>query len=504
MKKTITLPGATLVALALLAAACGGADVASVDAVTTAPTTDASGSAQSTEGVDTTPASTTTVDPGPTIPPLPDPAFDAVVAPADAGPMCAGTRLGVSCLIDGAWQNFDGEDSPVVEWARAVEVCPDGRVVTPSPNGIAVLDDGDWGTAEPDLGLGFAEDVACGDDAIWVVWADVIGRFADGVWTSWGNDDVLGSGDDRYRAQAVEIAPDGSAWVTSRSSIARFQDDVWTAWEEGTGFDERFAPRALAIDASEDGGYRVVVANGSRGIALFADEAWTGNPSSLNGDDAAFAVDGDVWISAHRLGVQRFSAGIATEIGIDDGLSSDDVRDIYVDTGGRLWLATSYGITVIADGEARTYRVDNSDLLDNDVYAIAVGGGGPALPADAPEDWGTLTGVMVDDDGEALVDTTVEVCVEILYSSFQAETPCGDHPYAASARTDDDGAFEIPNLRAGRYTMALLPPGGWTFVEDGSTAARYAVVAGEVTDVGTITLVPDEVDDDAATTTTSG
>ncbi len=496
--KMITLPRAALTALALLAAACGGADIASVDAVTTVP----AASVSVTEATDNTVAPTTTVDPGPTIPPIPDPAFAAVEAPSDAGLTCAGTRIGISCLIEGEWQSFDSENSPVVEWSRSVEVCPDGRVVTPSPGGVAVFNDGDWGTAEPDFGLGFAEDVACGDDAIWATWTDVIGRFADGVWTSWNNDEVLGSVEDGYRAQAVEVAPDGSAWVTSRSSIARFQDDVWTAWEEGVGFDDRFAPRALAIDASGGSGYEVVVATGTQGIRRFADEAWTSIPGSLNGDDAAFADDGDIWISAHRVGVERYSGGIATEIGLDDGLSSDDVRDIHVDTAGRLWFATSYGITMIADGESRTYRVDNSGLLDNDVYTIAVGDGGPALPADAPEDWGTLTGTMLDADGEPLVDMTVEVCVEILYSNFQADTPCGDHPYFAGALTDADGAFEIANLRAGRYTMSLLPPNGWTFVEDASTAARYVAVAGEVTDVGTIRLLPEEVDENSSTTTT--
>ncbi|MFT7645565.1 MAG: hypothetical protein ACI8Y4_000295 [Candidatus Poriferisodalaceae bacterium] len=425
-------------ALILFVSACGGGDSGSDDAetsvpVASAPTTEVS----NTDVAPTTAAgpAPTTVAPGPTILPIPDPAFAEVAAPADAGLMCAGTLIGISCLLDGEWRNFDGETSPVVEWERSVVACPDGRIVTASPNGIAVFSNGDWGTAEPDFGLGFAEDVACCDDAIWAVRSDVTGRFADGVWTSWNNDEVLGSVEDRYRAQAVEIAPDGSTWVTSRSSIGRFQDDAWTAWEEGAGFENRVAPRSFAIGASADG-YEVLVATGSQGIAVFANEAWTNIGTSLNGDDAAYAAGGDIWISAHRVGVERFT---------DDG-------------------------------------------------------GGPALPADAPESWGTSAGTLADADGQPVADAMVEVCVEILYSSFVADTPCGDHPYAA-ALTDGDGVFEIPNIRAGRYTMSLPLLSGWTFVEDGSSAARFSAVAVDVTDVGTIRLPPVEPVEDSTTTT---
>ena len=179
------------------------------------------------------------------------------------------------------------------------------------------------------------------------------------------------------------------------------------------------------------------------------------------------------------------SGGIFSEIGVEAGLSSSTVRDVAIDSGGNVWAATAYGLTVLrADGSSRTYRVDNSDLIDNRTYSVTVFGGGPALPADAPEDWAGVAGVALDPTGAPLAGIDVEVCVEDLRDEFDGDTPCALDPYRATAVTDDTGRFEITGIRAGSYVVAMAPGGSWTYFTDGSVAARYDAIAGELSELG--------------------
>ena len=366
----------------------------------------------------------------------------------DPGVACVGTRLGLSCLIDGVWENFDRENSPISAWVQSVDVCDDGTVVAITLDGIATYADGRWTDIPAEFSVSGPSAVACGPEAIWAGFFGWIGSLQDGTWTFWNTEEVLGQTEFVKSVKDIAVAPDGSAWVVTGSSIARF-DGEWTAWEDNAGFDVSLSPTAIGVDTAADGSYTVHAAAGFRGIANFVNGEWSLQETGLNGASDLAANDGIVLIPAFRAGVTSYQGVAETPFTSADGLSSDTVRGTAIDSAGQQWLATSYGLTVVTGGDIRTYRVDNSGLLENDAYAVAVSGAGPDLPADDPQEWGGLAGIVLDDTGTPHVGIAVEVCVEEQRDDFDGETPCSTHPFMAGAVTDGDRTLRDPRT-AGR------------------------------------------------------
>ena len=54
--------------------------------------------------------------------------------------------------------------------------------------------------------------------------------------------------------------------------------------------------------------------------------------------------DGSVWVASNS-GLFRYIQGAWIENGIEEGLPSAAIRDIYEDARGRLWAATSHGVS---------------------------------------------------------------------------------------------------------------------------------------------------------------
>lgn len=480
-----------LLTIGLLAAACGSTDLPeSLQAGDTSTTTVATDAAPSST------LATTTVAPdssGPTttiieIPPVPEPAFDAIDS-SGTGIACVGSRSDLSCLFDGEWSSFDRNNSPIFDWVQEIAICDDDSILVPSINGIASYQGGVWSEIDMDFASGKPNAVACADGVIWAGGSGYAARYDGTTWTSWDSEATLGVSDFVRSVDDIAIAPDGSAWVVTGTSVARWAADVWTVWEEGNGFEERYFMDAVAVDAADDGSYTVHVLT-SRGFLRFEGDAWVIDDARVNGDDRIAVADGEVWVPAFRQGVTRFQGASSTDIGVEAGLSSPTVRGIAIDDDGNPWFATSYGLTVFTDDGPRTYRADNSDLFDNQAYSVAVRGTVPVLPADAPEEWATVTGSVIDESGAPMVDVIVELCVSEQPDDFESDTPCAEEPYQSATVSDDDGEFRIGGLRPGRYTISMMGPTGWTKFVDGSTAIRFEAPGGTTTDLGEFSILP--------------
>ena len=487
-----------VLAIALIGAACGGgSDEDAAASSTSGPPTTAAATTTTIPAPTTAPGPTTTTEPPP--PPLPDPAFAATAAPADAGAACIGTREGLSCLDEDGWTTWTADDAPIRGWVRSLDFCDDGSLVVPQNRGVALLRDGRWSEIPVDFSNSAPDHVVCDGDRIVAAFFGTIAIFEEGAWTAYESEAVLGTGTLLKTANDIAVGSDGSVWVVTSSSIARLVDGEWTFWEEGRGFEERIRATAVAVETGADGEVVPRVYIDNTGLATLTEGEWTIAPPKEVGVDTMVAADGALWVPLVNTGVGEIVNGVVTEYGVADGLSTDRVDAIAVDDGGRVWAGTSYGLSILGDGP-RTYRMDNSDLVNNDVSAIAVRGAGPGLPADDPRPWSTLTARLVDDGDVPLVGRTIEICIENVGSRFDGPTPCSGQVYTASAVTDDQGIALFEYVRAGSYVIAVEGDEGWLMV-GGSTNEEFIVPAGQLTEVGDIVLSgpePEEGDDESS------
>jgi streptogramin lyase len=57
------------------------------------------------------------------------------------------------------------------------------------------------------------------------------------------------------------------------------------------------------------------------------------------------APDGSVWFGIYYSGTLRFKDGAWESFTVEDGLISPNVTNVYVDSSGAVWFATSGGVT---------------------------------------------------------------------------------------------------------------------------------------------------------------
>jgi ligand-binding sensor domain-containing protein len=106
---------------------------------------------------------------------------------------------------------------------------------------------------------------------------------------------------------------------------------------------------ALAQDANG----AIWVATAGQGVYRFAAEAWTQLLPAVGGVKLPStevlcvtpAGDGSVWFGTYQAGAARFDGTNWQAFTVANGLVNPDVNDIYVDSTGVVWFATSGGVT---------------------------------------------------------------------------------------------------------------------------------------------------------------
>jgi len=415
----------------------------------------------------------------------------ATVDSQGAGILCVGSGTGLSCLNENGWQLYTDQNSDLPNnYLYAGAVCPDGQMAIAHISGVTLFDGTSFKQIPEMPTSSSPEGIACAaDGSIWVAHFQGVSHYSDGQWTTHASD-KLASGDSANELiYDVEVAPDGKVWVLTSRSVALFENDSWTVFQEGQGFDGSRFFNALALDAKG----RPWAAH-SNGIDVFDDGAWTSIEKSDYSSPESLAVDskGQVWFGTLTDGVYNFDGTSWTQHdSTAENVMSNHVKSISADSGGRVWLGTSYGLTVFDGAQWRTFLMGNSGLGDNDVEFVVSTKDGPALPALEEKINGSLTGKLEKADGTPLADTTVEICVETLASTFSGDTPCSDQPFFLSTKTDADGAFLIENVPAGYYVIVADTGGGnWAQLTDqyGISSERTLIQAGEAYDIQTLTV----------------
>lgn len=211
-----------------------------------------------------------------------------------------------------------------------------------------------------------------------------------------------------------------------------------------------------------------------------------GTPSSLTIDSA-----GKLWLGTTNSGASMYNGNTWSDFNRKLGsLPSDNVKDLAADSQGRVWIATTYGLLVFDGANWQTYRMENSELGDNEIKFMVVLKDGPTLPAGIVQQPGSLTGKLEKADKTPLAGMRVEICVESLGSKFSGATPCSEQPFSLSTQTDASGVFAFENVPAGYYVLVAETGDGWAQLTTkfGIGSERSPILPGQAYDIGTLTL----------------
>jgi hypothetical protein len=384
----------------------------------------------------------------------------------------------LSCLGDSGWQTYPRMSVMYMDLDR-MTVCPDGRIVTCRYGGISIFNGLNWITHKASTDIS-GDHIVCGTEGdIWVSHYQGVSHFVGSDWATYPSEN-LGSGEHVDLMYDMAIGPDGMVWVATNDSIARFDGEGWQVFEEGHGFDQAYEFRGIIVDHEGR-----PWATDNKVLLRYDGVFWEMiDRPSLDYIDA-FAIDtlGRVWVGT-SYGISVFDGSEWVTYDVKNGsLSTDDVESIAIDERGRVWVTTDWGLNIFDGEQWVMYHMHNSGLLDNWNKQILILGEGPDLPEPEEKTPGSISGQIMQ-DGQPLGNMGVEVCVKNL-GAFQyfGDTPCDGQPFLRSTTADDDGKFSFSDLPPGRYFLVVqLSDTKWLiWDEPESSFGRVLVQPGQET-----------------------
>ncbi len=144
------------------------------------------------------------------------------------------------------------------------------------------------------------------EDALWIGTRQGLARWWQGRMETWGQEDGLPGVDIRAIARDRE----GRIWIAADGGIAVWNGNRWKSWTRFGGLDHPLV-RTLVVGR-----------------------------------------DGTVWFAIHAQGIVRFDGAGFSRITTADGLPTDRVWCLALDSDDRLWAGTDEGIWILPPGDA--------------------------------------------------------------------------------------------------------------------------------------------------------
>ncbi len=329
-------------------------------------------------------------------------------------------RLATLCLLivfaftafsqfDSSWSYTEALPNNYIKVVTEVESLNEIWVGT--YEGIARFDETSW-SQETTLGgatsLNAYDIIEASDGAVWVaLGGGGVSRYESGVWTNFTIADGLVSNsiwsiaednDGNIWAGTTDAGVcvyDGSSWSTYTVSdglignsvveiLVTKRGDIWLGTANGASiFDgtefkslttNEGMPSNLVRDLYQDFNGNVCVGT-SNGLGIFNGAEWTylttddGLPTNniigltqMHNGDFLFATD---------IGMVHYDGSVFSLFNYDNGLPSDVVRDMTVDSKGRIWACTPFrGVSLIDTENAYDIIRTNQHLVSNEINRL--------------------------------------------------------------------------------------------------------------------------------------
>lgn len=418
--------------------------------------------------------------------PEPTPTPAVVVAPGGPGPAYFTVdKVGVVRLDGGKFTALAGSPNML---AKGLQVGGDGKVWVAGFQDISRLE-GD--AFKPVVKVGFSEIggsiedfVVAPDGQIWAVTFKGVSHHDGKAWTT-EEKAAIGAGGDLLKGVALD--KNGRVWVASTHKVHVRDGGAWKDVDLG-----KAGPgRTIYFEGLELGPDNSVHALASS--ALFhigpnldqVEKVKLGGRSVSSFRELGVASNGGLVVIDLDTVVARTAGGETRSFATGKQFKPGNIHTVAMDDGGRVWVASEAGVTVLGPGDAKTEWPGGSvPELVGDVRGILVIGAGPAeLPTAGPVRKGGLTGKLLQ-DGAPLADTQIEICPSP--SMIFSKSPCADGAVKFSARSDANGVWTVPDVPLGTYGIAVKLGGKWQ-ITFGSKIGE-GMKEGQVYDTGSLTL----------------
>lgn len=398
----------------------------------------------------------------------------------------AGSSYGVACIDDSGWNFYKTNGILKSAGTAAFSVCPDGVLAFSNFNGVSLFDGKKTTTLAKPPASSVGSKTACGGaDNIWVTGlTENLFHFDGKAWETFKTKDVFG-GTTAF-INGLELTPDGKGlWVITGLKIGFYDGKDWAVYDKDNGLKQTYSFTGSLVFDSKGTTYIGL----SNGLLKYDGKAFTA-VTQTKAYAKSLAIDSKdvIWLGTLTDGVYSFDGKKWTPFGRKEkALSSNRVNDIDVDEQDRVWVATGWGVNVFDGKKWTVFQAANSDLVENSATSIIALGKGPKLPELVEKKPGKVIGKIIQ-GRDPLAKTTIELCSEgAPVALFTGKTPCGDYPDARSAKTDDNGEFEIDDVPIGRYGFVVQGADKKWFTFFGS-GASIVIKEGETFDLETITL----------------
>jgi ligand-binding sensor domain-containing protein/signal transduction histidine kinase len=190
----------------------------------------------------------------------------------------------------------------------------------------------------------------------------------------------FGKADGNPIQTALPILSDGAGgfWIGSDTTLLHWKAKASEVYEPPALRSNAGQEGISSLIRNPDGSLWVGIAAAGRGLGLERFRNGTFTPfSAPNFDDTKISVlallldrDGNLWVGTANNGLYRIHSNTVDHFGSADGLSSNQVSNLYEDQEGIIWAATSNGIDSFQEPRVTTYSAKEGLGADEAVSVI--------------------------------------------------------------------------------------------------------------------------------------
>lgn len=278
----------------------------------------------------------------------------------------------------------------------------------------------------------------------------------------WRSFDLSATGEQQFPYRTATFGPDGTVWVAGYNSkgsqLISYNNGAWKTY--GTAGDD-FMSTIFATSKGELIGATSYLYHwdGTKFTEVMPRETLVkavGQGGGANIVRLAEAPNGDI-LGATEAGIVVWSGGDSIDL-IDqqDGLPSNDVRDIAFDANGNLWAATSYGVAVRVNNQWQVALPSTSGIAESDIVSLVVRGA-PTMPPPAAQPRTTSISGKITRDDTPVANSRVELCIRVGVFTNNSPTHayCDNLPFSMETKTDAQGNYSFADVPLGNYAIIV-------------------------------------------------